>query len=92
MKKYNIKKISEINKNDLLEFYKNVFSNRNASLIKNYNWCYRLGFNNFEPLVLLTGDKIIGHAGLIPADINIEGKNNPAIWFTDESSLPFNEP
>ena len=88
MKKYNIKKISEINKNDLLEFYKNVFSNRNASLIKNYNWCYRLGFNNFEPLVLLTGDKIIGHAGLIPADINIEGKNNPAIWFTDFVIIP----
>ena len=88
MKKYNIKKISQIDKNELQEFYKNTFNNRNASLIQNYNWCYRLGYNNFEPLVLLIDNKIIGHAGLIPADINIKGKNNSAIWFTDFAIVP----
>ena len=82
MKKIHIKKISEINKDKLLEFYKKSFQFERG-VIENFNWRYRLGFNNYEPIVLIVDDQICGHAGLIPTDIKIDNIIHNAIWFTD---------
>ena len=82
MKKIHIKKISEINKEKLLEFYKKSFQFEKG-VIENFNWRYRLGFNNYEPIVLIVDNQICGHAGLIPADIKINNIVHNAIWFTD---------
>ena len=71
MSKFHIKKISEIDQNKLKDFYSNTFKFE-KSIQEHYSWRYRLGYNNFEPIVLLVNDEICGHAGLIPANIKID--------------------
>lgn len=82
MKNIHIKKISEINKEKLVEFYKKSFQFEKG-VIENFNWRYRLGFNDYEPIVLIIENEICGHAGLIPANIKINNTIHNAIWFTD---------
>ena len=88
MKNYIIKKISTISEDQLFEFYNKVYKNINKSFIKNLNWYYRIGYNTFESIVIIVEGKIIGHAGLIPAEIENQGKKYSAIWFTDFIILP----
>ena len=57
MKKIHIKKISQINKEKLVEFYKKSFQFENG-VIENFNWRYRLGFNDYEPIVLIIENEI----------------------------------
>lgn len=82
MNKIHIKKISEVDKKKLIEFYSKSF-HYEKSLLEDYNWRYRAGYNNYEPLVLVIDDNICGHAGLIPINIKINKKKETAIWFTD---------
>ena len=88
MKNYIIKKISTINDAQLFEFYTKVYKNINKSFISNINWYYRTGYNEFEPIVIIVNDKIVGHAGLIPGEIQNQGQKYPTIWFTDFIILP----
>ena len=53
--------------------YENTFKFE-KSIQEHHSWRYRLGYNNFEPIVLLVNDEICGHAGLIPANIKIDNK------------------
>jgi len=80
--KFHIKKISEISKEKLSQFYQNSF-NYEKPILDNYNWRYRSGFNEFEPLALIINDQICGHAGLIPINLKVNNKIEKAIWFTD---------
>ena len=82
MDKFHIKKISEISKEKLSQFYQNSF-NYEKPILDNYNWRYRSKFNEFEPLVLIVNDQICGHAGLIPIKLKVNNKIEKAIWFTD---------
>tara|TARA_E500000178_G_scaffold287325_1_gene289478 strand:- start:252 stop:1211 length:960 start_codon:yes stop_codon:yes gene_type:complete len=82
VEKFHIKKISEIDREKLIKFYQNTFQYEKP-FSENYNWRYRAGFNEFEPLVLLINNEICGHAGLIPVDINFQDERRKAIWFTD---------
>ena len=88
MKTYIIKKLSETDKSQLFDFYRKVYSNISKSFITNLKWYYRIGYNNFEPIVIIVENKIIGHAGLIPGDIESQNKIYPIIWFTDFIILP----
>ena len=88
MLRYKINKISEIETNQLLNFYKKIYHNRYKSLTNNWRWWYRIGYNKFEPLILSIDNKIIGHAGLLPVDLNILENKVPAIWFVDFAILP----
>ena len=88
MKNYIIKKVSTISEDQLFEFYNKVYKNINKSFIKNLNWYYRIGYNTFESIVIIVEGKIIGHAGLIPTEIENQGKKYSAIWFTDFIILP----
>ena len=88
MQNYSIKKISEVDNNQLFEFYKATFKNRHKSLISNLKWWYRIGYNESEPIVITIEDKLIGHAGLIPVNLSVEGSKKSAIWFTDLVILP----
>ncbi len=88
MLRYKINKISEIATNQLLNFYKKIYHNRYKSLTNNWRWWYRIGYNKFEPLILSIDNKIIGHAGLLPVDLNILENKVPAIWFVDFAILP----
>ncbi len=82
MIKFHIKKISEINSDQLLSFYQKSF-NYEKSVLDNFKWRYRSGFADMHPLVLLIDNKICGHAGLIPIDLKINDKVERSIWFTD---------
>ena len=88
VKNFKIKKLSEIKHENLIEFYTKVFRERDKRLINNFQWCYRNGYNNLEPIVIEIENKIAGHAGLIPVDLKINEKINQAIWFTDFIILP----
>jgi hypothetical protein len=87
MKKYKINKISEINEEQLLDFYKKVYKNRYKNLTNNWRWWYRAGSSSYESLILSTENKVIGQAGLLPIELNILGKKTSAIWFVDFAIL-----
>ena len=82
MSKIHINKISEINKDKLLNFYQKSF-NFEKSVLENYEWRYRSGYCNYESLVLSVDNQIYGHAGLIPVKLKIDEKVQTVIWFTD---------
>ena len=58
MEKFYIKKISEVNEFQLKEFYANIFQFE-KSVLENYKWRYRVGYNNCEPIVLIINNKIL---------------------------------
>jgi len=80
--KFHIKKISEIKKEKLHQFYQDSFKYEKP-ILDDYNWRYRSGFNEYEPLVLIINNQVCGHAGLIPINLRINNKTEKAIWFTD---------
>ncbi|MDA8764323.1 GNAT family N-acetyltransferase [Candidatus Pelagibacter bacterium] len=82
MDKFHIKKISEVNKEKLHQFYQNSFDYEKP-VLEDYKWRYRSELNEFEPLVLTINNEICGHAGLIPIKLKINNKIKKAIWFTD---------
>ena len=69
MLEYKIKKISQIDKSQLSDFYKKTYPQRHKSLTNNWHWWYRVGYSEFEPLILSVNDKVIGQAGLLPIDL-----------------------
>jgi RimJ/RimL family protein N-acetyltransferase len=82
MEKFHIRKISQIDRVKLEDFYFKAFKFE-KKIHDNYAWRYRLGFNDFEPLALIINDKICGHAGLMPINLKINNKIEKGIWFTD---------
>ena len=85
---YKINKISEIAAEQLSDFYKKTYHKRHKTLTSNWRWWYRIGYSEFESLILSIDNKIIGQAGLLPIDLNILGNKVPAIWFVDFAILP----
>ena len=88
MLRYKINKISEIATEQLSNFYKKAYHKRHKTLTSNWRWWYRIGYSEFESLILSIDNKIIGQAGLLPIDLNILGNKVPAIWFVDFAILP----
>ena len=86
--KYKINKISEVAKDQLLNFYKTTYYPRHKSLTSNWHWWYRVGYNEFEPLVVSIDNKVIGQAAYLPTELNILRNKVPAIWFVDYAILP----
>ena len=82
MNKIHINKISEINKDKLLNFYQKSFDFE-KSVLENYEWRYRSGYSNYDSLALMVDNQICGHAGLRPVNLKINEKVQPVIWFTD---------
>ena len=80
---YKIRKISDINVALLNEFYKAAYPNRYNNLNNHWRWYYRMGYNNFEPIIIEVNSKIIGIAGLISSKLKYCNKVSEAIWFTD---------
>ena len=57
MSEYKITKISEVDQSQLSDFYKKNYFDRHKSLINNWKWWYRIGYSNFEPLIISSGEK-----------------------------------
>jgi len=88
MTNYNIIKISEVDNDQLLDFYKKAFYHRHKILSKHWKWIYRNKYLGFETLVLIKDQKVVGQAGLIPTKIQINKEILPATWFVDFAVLP----
>jgi len=86
--RYKINKISEIDTNQLSDFYKKTNYQRYKSLTSNWRWWYRVGYTEFEPLIVSIDNKVIGQAAYLPTDLSILGNKVPAIWFVDYAILP----
>ena len=80
---YVVKKISEIDNNQLHIFYKDVFKDRCEVLLKNLKWYYRINYLNCEPIVLVLKNKVVGQLGLIPIKVKIRNNIIPATWYID---------
>ncbi|MFL2889898.1 MAG: hypothetical protein ACJZ4O_03505 [Pelagibacteraceae bacterium] len=83
-----IKKISEVDKNELLAFYKLVFKDRYKILSENLEWWYRLKQTKSEPIILTLDQKIIGQLGTIPTKISNNDQIIKAVWYVDYVILP----
>ena len=88
MSEYKITKISEVEQSHLSDFYKKNYFDRHKSLINNWKWWYRIGYSKFEPLIISSGEKVLGQAGTQPIDLSINGKKVLASWFLDFSVNP----
>ena len=88
MIRYKINKISEIDTNQLSDFYKKTNYQRYKSLTSNWRWWYRVGYNELEPLILSVDNKVIGQAAYLPTNLNILGNIITAILFVDYVVLP----
>lgn len=84
-----IGKASEAQEGALRRFYAGAFPDRAAFLAEHWEWLYRVGrFPGIEPLVLLDGERVVGHAGAIPVVLSHQGAQQTAIWFVDFSIVP----
>ena len=88
LSKCKLKKISEISKDRLFEFYKKVYPERFKSLTENWKWWYRFDKEFAEPIVLLLDNKVIGQAAFLKNEVIISNNKIPAIWFQDYAVLP----
>ena len=52
MLRYKINKISEIATEQLSDFYKKTYHKRHKTLTSNWRWWYRIGYSEFESLIL----------------------------------------
>ena len=86
--RYKINKISEVTKDQLSDFYKKTYYPRYKTLTNNWHWWYRVGYNEFEPLIISIDNKVIGQAAYLPTELNVLGNKVPAIWFVDYAILP----
>ena len=69
---YNIISIQKVKIDQLSEFYKKVFKSRYKTLTNHWKWWYRSNYLGYEPITLITDNKVVGQAGLIPVKIQIE--------------------
>ena len=63
-----------ISKNLLYDFFKLAYPHRYTNLIEHWKWFYRLGYNDYEPIVIEVDSRIIGMAGLIPSKLRCNEK------------------
>ncbi len=84
-----IRKASAAREGELRKFYEAAFPERAAFLAEHWEWLYRVGrFPGIEPLILVEGERVVGHAGAIPVMVSRLGAVAPAIWFVDFKILP----
>lgn len=84
-----IRKASNVEEGPLRRFYTDAFPDRAEFLSRHWRWLYRVGrFPGIEPLVLVEGERVVGHAGVIPLTLSRLGREAAAIWFVDFSILP----
>ena len=74
LSKCKIKKISEISKDKLLNFYKKIYPTRFKNLTDNWKWWYRVDEKFAEPIILLLDEKVIGQAAFLKNDIIVNEK------------------
>jgi len=83
VKDYTIKKSSVVDVNELKSFYKTAYFTRGSIFYENFKWFYKTSFSNETPLVLCDNEKVIGHAGVLIDNLNLNGNIHKFAWLTD---------
>ncbi len=90
-KKLSIRTLSafQINQKILNKFYMRVYAYRSNRLENLWKWIYRSEFLfKKNPVVAKIGNEVVGHMGLIPFYLNLNGKKVKAAWYADMHVLP----
>ena len=82
------KNLSQVNQNQLFDFYQTCFPKKNEIVFKNWKWIYGHNESQQGPFVVIYKKKIIGHAGLITTNILFNNIKYKGIWFVDFFILP----
>jgi len=86
---FQIKTVEDIDPLLISDFYRNAFSNRDETLPHIYKWLYRLSHPcQTGTLLILYNDRIIGHLGIIPFEMNIAGDIHNTNCIVDLMILP----
>ena len=81
---YKIVPASKADPEALAVFYDQFFKDRRFPLKQTWQWQNRsLSSNNTTPLVMLDGEKVIAHAGIIPFQLQFEDTIYSASWYID---------
>ncbi len=85
-----IKTAAEIPVAALEDFYDQMFPDRAAFLKLHWRWLYRVGTYDSvpAPLVVTSGDQVIGHAALLPALLRRGHEERVGAWLVDFAILP----
>ena len=79
----------QINQKLLEDFYIKVYSYRSNRLENFWKWIYRTEFLlKKNPVVTKINNEVVGHMGLIPFFLNLNGKKIKAAWYADMHVLP----
>jgi hypothetical protein len=78
----------QIDENRLFEFYRTVYPDRYEFICKHWHWLYWCEKTPAAPLILHHSGGVIGHAGMIPFELQVRNKTYRASWFVDFSLLP----
>ncbi|MGQ0736168.1 MAG: GNAT family N-acetyltransferase [Acidobacteriota bacterium] len=82
-----IRQARDLPEDRLAAFYRDMFPRRGLHEI--WRWLYRTTtFESPLPLVMVDGDRIIGHAGGIPFMARLDGRDLRAQWFVDFALHP----
>jgi len=80
---------SDADEQELSAFYSSMYPLRAEFVQKNWKWINRSYYlNDRVPLVLVSGKKVIAHAGIIPVSLQLNGLVCSATWFIDLAVLP----
>jgi len=81
---------TEVSQPMLEEFYDRMFPSRAAFLKQHWRWLYRVGLHEWarSPLAVISGDRVIGYAGMIPVTLHCKSAKLPAVWLVDLAILP----
>jgi RimJ/RimL family protein N-acetyltransferase len=77
----------DIDVNLLYDFYNKIYPGSRKPEI--WKWLNRSSFcDNKIPLIIIYKDRVIGHAGMIPFNVFLDGVKYTASWFIDFALLP----
>jgi len=81
---YKIVPAAEASSEALARFYDHFFSSRHFALKTTWQWQNRSKYMyNKTPLVMLDGERVIAHAGIIPFQLRLGEVNYAASWYID---------
>jgi GNAT superfamily N-acetyltransferase len=84
-----IKAGKDVRESTLIEYYELMYPERVAFFMSSWKWLYTgVSADCKLPIVLVSGDKVIGHGGMIPVTLSVRSRSFKAGWFVDLSVLP----
>jgi len=86
---FQIKTVEDTDPLSISDFYQLAFSNRDETLPHIYKWLYRLSHScHTGTLLILYNDRVIGHLGIIPFEMDIAGEIHNTNCIVDLMILP----